>query len=209
MVAHLRLLALLTVLDIGLDLFFHPIPYMMLPKSIIHSLDTLMSSDRGIMKVCNKQLALLVHAISDVDCLNSYWIQEYLILVIVTRRYIMVQLPTKQICNMHLASFLINKLICKSRHPLLPACLSLAQVLSRPVLNRSFLGDLGVGVRSSIKTGVLHSGDRASRRLGRLTECLGVRPGSAVEDWDLIREDKGEGQTERRWVSILFDIRTN
>ena len=81
--------------------------------------------------------------------------------------------------------------------------------MSRPVLNQSFLRDLGVGVWSSVKTGVLRSGDRASRRLGRPTECLGVRPGSAVEDQDLIQEDKGEGQTERRWVSILFDIRTN
>ena len=61
--------------------------------------------------------------------------------------------------------------------------------LSRLVLNRSFLRDLGVGVRSSVKTGVLHSRDRASRRLGRPTECLGVRPGSAVEDRDFIRED--------------------
>ena len=74
--------------------------------------------------------------------------------------------------------------------------------MSRLVLNRSFLRDLGVGVRSSIKTGVLHSRDRASQRLRRPTECLGMRPGSAVEDQDLIREDKGESQTERRWVSI-------
>ena len=81
--------------------------------------------------------------------------------------------------------------------------------VSRLVLNRSFLGDLEVRVRSSIKTGVLHSGDHASQRLGRPTECLGVRPGSAVEDRDLIQEDKGKSQTERRWVSILFDIQNN
>ena len=42
-----------------------------------------MSSDRGIMKVRDKQLALFVRAISDVDRLNSYWIQEYLILIII------------------------------------------------------------------------------------------------------------------------------
>ena len=82
-------------------------------------------------------------------------------------------------------------------------------ILSRPVLNQSFLGDLGVGVWSSVKTGVLRSGDRASQRLGRPTECLGMRLGSVVEDRDLIREDKGKSQTERRWVSILFNIRTN
>ena len=67
MVGHLRLLALLTVLDVGLDLLFHPIPYIMLPKSIVHSFDTLMSGDRGIMKVHNEQLVLLVSAISDVN----------------------------------------------------------------------------------------------------------------------------------------------
>ena len=59
-------------------------------------------------------------------------------------------------------------------------------LLSRPVLNQSFLGDLGAGVWSSIKTGVLRSRDHASRRLGRPTKCLGVRPGSAVEDRDFI-----------------------
>ena len=64
-----------------------------------------------------------------------------------------------------------------------------ADSLSRPVLNQSFLGDLGVRVRSGVKTGVLHSRDRTSRRLGRPTECLGVRPGSAVEDQGFIRED--------------------
>ena len=42
-----------------------------------------MSSDRGIMKICDKRLVLLVRAISDIDRLNSYWIQEYLILVVV------------------------------------------------------------------------------------------------------------------------------
>ena len=61
--------------------------------------------------------------------------------------------------------------------------------VSRPVLNQSFLRDLGVGVQSSVKTGVLRSRDRASRRLGRPTECLGVQPGSAVKDQDFIRED--------------------
>ena len=55
----------------------------MLSKSIVCSLYTLMSGDRCVMKVCNKQLALLISAISDIDHLNSYWIQEYLILIIV------------------------------------------------------------------------------------------------------------------------------
>ena len=41
----------------------------------------------------------------------------------------MVQSPTKWICNVHLASLFINKLVQESRHPLLPVCLSLAQVL--------------------------------------------------------------------------------
>ena len=84
MVGYLRLLALLTVLDIGLNLFFHPIPYVVLSESIVRSFDTLMSRDRGIVEVRNKRLALLIRAISDVDQLNNYWIQEYLILVIVT-----------------------------------------------------------------------------------------------------------------------------
>ena len=85
------------------------------------------------------------------------------------------------------------------------ALLSRSQV-SRPVLNQSFLVDLGVRVWSSVKTGVLHSEDCASQMLRRLTKCLGMRPGSVVEDQNLIQEDKGESQTERRWVSILFDI---
>ena len=55
----------------------------MLPKSIVGSFDTLMSGDRGIMKVRDKRLALFVCAISDVDRLNSYWIQEYLVLIII------------------------------------------------------------------------------------------------------------------------------
>ena len=101
----------------------------MFPKSVICSLDTLLSSNRGIMKVCDKRLALFICAISDVNQLNSYWIQEYLILIIVTGRDVMVQSPTKWICNVHLASFLIDKLIGGSHHPLLPVCLSLAQVL--------------------------------------------------------------------------------
>ena len=88
-----------------------------------------MSGDRGIMKLHDKQLALFIRAISDVDRLNSYWIQEYLILIIITQGYLMVQSPAKRICNMHLASLFINKLIRESRHPLLPACLLLAQVL--------------------------------------------------------------------------------
>ena len=71
------------MLDIGLNLLFHPIPYIVLSKSIVRSLDTLMSSDRGIMEVRNKQLALFVCAISDIDRLNSYWIQEYLICLII------------------------------------------------------------------------------------------------------------------------------
>ena len=68
----------------------------MFPKSIICGFDTLMSSNRGIMKACDKRLVLFICAISDVNQLNSYWIQEYLILIIVTRRYIMVRSPTKQ-----------------------------------------------------------------------------------------------------------------
>ena len=35
------------------------------------------------MKVHNKWLALLISAICDVDQLNSYWIQEYLILIVI------------------------------------------------------------------------------------------------------------------------------
>ena len=88
-----------------------------------------MSGDRGIMKVHNKQLGLFISTISDVNQLDSYWIQEYLILIIVASGYVMVRLPTKWICNMHLASFLIDKLIQESHHPLLPVCLPLAQVL--------------------------------------------------------------------------------
>ena len=42
-----------------------------------------MSGDRGIMKVHDKRLALFICAIGDVDQLNSYWIQQYLILIIV------------------------------------------------------------------------------------------------------------------------------
>ena len=71
------------MLDISLDLLFHPIPYIVLPKSIVGSFDALMSSDRGIMKVRDKRLVLFICAISDVDRLNSYWIQEYLILIII------------------------------------------------------------------------------------------------------------------------------
>ena len=71
------------MLDVGLNLFFHPIPYVVSPKSVIHSFDTLMSGNRGIMKVRDKQLALFIRAISDVNRLNSYWIQEYLILIII------------------------------------------------------------------------------------------------------------------------------
>ena len=71
------------MLDVGLNLLLHPVPYIVLPKSIVRSLDTLMSGDRGIMEVCDKRLALFVRAISDVDRLNSYWIQEYLILIII------------------------------------------------------------------------------------------------------------------------------
>ena len=55
----------------------------MFSKSIVCSFDTFMSSARGIMKVRNKRLALFVSAISDIDRLNSYWIQEYLILIVV------------------------------------------------------------------------------------------------------------------------------
>ena len=44
--------------------------------------------------------------------------------------------------------------------------------VSRPVLNRSFLGDLGVGVRSGIKTGVLCSRDRAFPKVGKADRVL-------------------------------------
>ena len=71
------------MLDISLDLLFHSIPYIVLPKSIVGGFDTLMSGDRGIVKVRDEQLALFVRAISDVDQLNSYRIQEYLILIII------------------------------------------------------------------------------------------------------------------------------
>ena len=83
LIRHLRLLALLAVLDVGLNLLLHPIPYIVLSKSVVRSFDTLMSGDRGIMEVRDKQLVLFIRAISDVDQLNSYWIQEYLILIIV------------------------------------------------------------------------------------------------------------------------------
>ena len=99
------------MLDISLDLLFHPIPHIVFPKSIIHGFDTLMSGNRGIMKVCDKRLALFVRAICGIDQLNSYWIQEYLVLIIIAQRYIMVQSPTKRICKVHLASFLIDKLV--------------------------------------------------------------------------------------------------
>ena len=39
--------------------------------------------------------------------------------------------------------------------------------LSRPVLNQSFLGDLGVRVQSGVKTGVLCSRDRAFPKVGK------------------------------------------
>ena len=67
LVGHLRLLAPLTVLDVGLNLLFHPIPYIVLPKSIVRSLDTLMSGNRRVMKVHYKRLVLFIHATSDVD----------------------------------------------------------------------------------------------------------------------------------------------
>ena len=67
MIGHLRLLALFTVLDIGLNLFFHSILYIVLPKSIVRSFYTLVSGDRCVMEVCNKQLVLFVSVISDID----------------------------------------------------------------------------------------------------------------------------------------------
>ena len=83
MVGYLRLLALLAVFDISLDLLLHSIPYVVLPKSIVGGFNALMSGDRGIVKVRDKRLVLFVRTISDVDRLNNYWIQEYLILIIV------------------------------------------------------------------------------------------------------------------------------
>ena len=83
LVGYLRLLAHLAVLDVGLDLLFHPIPYVVLSKPIVCSLDTLMCGNRCVMKVHNKQMVLLISPISDINQLNSYRIQEYLILIIV------------------------------------------------------------------------------------------------------------------------------
>ena len=99
------------MLDVGLDLLFHPIPYITLSKSIVCGLYALMSGDRHVMKVRNKQLALLICPISDVNQLNSYQIQEYLILIVIAQRYVVVRSPAKQICNVHLASFFIDKLV--------------------------------------------------------------------------------------------------
>ena len=70
--------------DISLDLLFHSIPYIVLPKSIVGGFDALRPGDRGIVKVRDTRLAFFVRVISDVDRLNSYWIQEYLILIIIT-----------------------------------------------------------------------------------------------------------------------------
>ena len=44
--------------------------------------------------------------------------------------------------------------------------------MSRPVLNRSFLGDLGVGVRSGVKTRVLCSRDCAFPKVGKADQVL-------------------------------------
>ena len=67
------------MLDVGLNLLLHPIPYIVLSKSVVCSFDTLMSGDRGIMEVHDKRLALFIRAISDIDQLNSYWIQECMV----------------------------------------------------------------------------------------------------------------------------------
>ena len=42
------------------------------------------------MEVCDEQLALFVRAISDINQLNNYWIQEYLVLIVIAQRHIMV-----------------------------------------------------------------------------------------------------------------------
>ena len=57
--------------------------------------------------------------------------------------------------------------------------------VSRLVLNRSFLGGLGVRVQSSINTGVLCSEDRASRSLRRLTKCFRHEAGECSQRLEL------------------------
>ena len=53
---------------------------------------------------------------------------------------------------MHLASFLINKLIQESHHPLLPACLLLAQVLRLREVKQIIVVHVYLkGVRSGLK----------------------------------------------------------
>ena len=53
--------------------------------------------------------------------------------------------------------------------------------MSRPVLNRSFLGDLGVGVWSGIKTRVLHSRDHAFLKVGKADRVLRHETGTLYE----------------------------
>jgi len=80
----------------------------MLPESVIRSFYSFMASNRSIVKVCNERLTLFVRLISDVDQLNRYRVQQDLVLVVIGARYVMVRLPAKRICNMHLSSFFIN-----------------------------------------------------------------------------------------------------
>ena len=54
-------------------------------------------------------------------------------------------------------------------------------ILSRPVLNRSFLGDLGVGVQSGVKTGVLCSRDHAFPKVGKADRVLRHQTGTLYE----------------------------
>ena len=50
-------------------------------------------------------------------------------------------------------------------------------------------GIWGSGFGLALRPECFVAGITLSRRLRRLTECLGMRPGSAVEDRDFIRED--------------------
>jgi len=81
----------------------------MLPECIVGSLNALMTSNGSVMKVYNERLSLFVSLISNVNQLNRYRVQQDLVLVVFGTRYVMVRSPTKQICNVHLGSLLIDK----------------------------------------------------------------------------------------------------
>ena len=57
----------LTVFYVGLNLFLHSFPGIVLPERIKRSLDALMSGNRCVMKVRDKRLALFISLISSVD----------------------------------------------------------------------------------------------------------------------------------------------